>query len=244
MLDSLLGYGYLGIIAFLALTGCGLPVPEEVPVIAAGVLAANGKMDPGLALGSCLIGALLGDCIMYYIGFHFGRSVLREHPLWTHFLTPERERQIERMIQRHGIKVFFASRFLVGLRSPMYITAGILHVPFRKFFLVDIFNASIVTCTFFGLSYYFGEHIGAWIKRAEYAVTIIVVIAVIATAVTFYILHRRQKALRALAELEESKQDRSAEPSNNGNAVEEPGPGSGGAEEQASRRAEEGGISN
>ena len=71
---------YIGIIAVLILTGTGLPIPEEVPVIAAGVLSSHGALDPWLAFFSCLIGALGGDCVMYWIGRHFGSNVVREHP--------------------------------------------------------------------------------------------------------------------------------------------------------------------
>ena len=61
MTDFFLGnWSYLGIIVILILTGAGLPLPEEVPVIAAGVLSSHGTMDPWLAFFSCVIGALGG----------------------------------------------------------------------------------------------------------------------------------------------------------------------------------------
>ncbi len=70
---------YLGIILFLVLTGCGLPIPEEVPIVLAGVLSAKGQLVPEWAFAACLIGALLGDSLMYLIGYHFGHNLLREH---------------------------------------------------------------------------------------------------------------------------------------------------------------------
>src|SRR3954470_4097573 len=105
---------YLGIVVVLVLTGSGLPIPEEVVVIPAGAAASYGQLNPWLALASCVAGALLGDAVMYGIGYRFGQSVLREHPWWARFLKPEREQQIEGLIRRHGLKVFFAARFLVG----------------------------------------------------------------------------------------------------------------------------------
>ena len=76
-------------------------------------------MNPWLALASCFVGALLGDCVMYSIGYHFGHGVLRDHPWFARFLKPEREAHIEEMISQHGWKIFLAARFLVGLRSPV-----------------------------------------------------------------------------------------------------------------------------
>jgi membrane protein DedA with SNARE-associated domain len=91
MAENLLGdASYVWVIIFLILTGCGLPIPEEVGIIAAGVWARDGSMDPWLGLAACLFGCIIGDSIMYYIGYRFGKSVLREHPMITGFLTAER----------------------------------------------------------------------------------------------------------------------------------------------------------
>jgi membrane protein DedA with SNARE-associated domain len=183
-MDALLNlvpdYGYAGIIVFLVLTGCGLPLPEEVALIAAGVLSVpGGKLDPWLALASCLIGCLVGDSIMYWIGRKIGRRVMNSKTPWGKYLTPEREKLLEYMIHEHGAKVLFVARFLVGIRSPVYLTTGILRYPFWKFILADLFCASVVILLFFGLSYYFGEAVGQWIRNAEYGLTIVVVVGVI-----------------------------------------------------------------
>ena len=169
MTDLFLSHGsYLGLIAILVLTGTGLPIPEEVPVIAAGVLSAHGQLEPWLAFFSCLIGALGGDCAMYWIGRHFGRNVVREHRWWAHFVKPEREAQLERTLKDHDIKVFFVARFLVGIRSPVYLAAGVLRMPFRRFIIIDLFCATTVIGVVFGLSYYFGAPILRWIRNTEY----------------------------------------------------------------------------
>src|SRR5262245_16433896 len=121
---------YLGIILILVLTGSGLPIPEEVPIIAAGVASSLGKLDPRWAFAACLIGAILGDSVLYGIGYTFGRSLITRHPRFAHLLHAEREAKIEQMIRRHGLKVFFLSRFMVGIRAPVYLAAGTLRMPF------------------------------------------------------------------------------------------------------------------
>ena len=42
----LVGYGYLGIILYMILTGCGLPMPEEVAIIGGAAAAVSGTLDP------------------------------------------------------------------------------------------------------------------------------------------------------------------------------------------------------
>jgi len=198
MTDILLTHGsYLALVIVLILTGSGLPIPEEVPIIAAGVLAAQGTLDPWLALGWCIFGAIVGDCIMYFIGYHFGRGVLREHPWWARFVTPHREAQIEVMFRRHGLKVFLVARFLVGLRSPVYLTAGILRVSFKRFFLIDLICATAVVGTFFGLTYWFGKYIAQWVRTGEVLLTIVVVIALAVVGIWLWQRYRR-KAARAI----------------------------------------------
>jgi membrane protein DedA with SNARE-associated domain len=64
--------GYLGIILILILGGLGLPIPEEAPIILAAVLSKNGQLHWPLALASCLAGVLLGDLVVYFLGFFYG----------------------------------------------------------------------------------------------------------------------------------------------------------------------------
>ncbi len=173
---------YFAIFLVMMLSGAGLPIPEEVPIITAGIASAHETMIPWVAFACCLSGALIGDCIMYYIGYHFGRGILKDHRWWARFLTPEREAQIEEKFRKHGLGVFFVARFLVGLRSPVYITAGILRVSFRRFLCIDLVCATVVVGTFFSAAYFFGTK-AAWVRYGEYVLTIAVVILVLAVGI-------------------------------------------------------------
>ena len=183
---------YLGIVLFLTLTGIGLPVPEEVPIVAAGVASRAGALQWYYALPACLIGAVLGDSLMYAIGRFFGEKILKSHPWWSGFLTPEREKTIERLIKEHGIKAFFVARFLVGLRSPFYLTAGMLRVKYRWFLLADLICASVVIGGFFGLSYAFGDRITGLIRSAERGLTIVAISAAVLAVVAFFWFRKRR----------------------------------------------------
>ena len=196
--DNLLSdASYLWVIIFLILTGCGLPIPEEVGIIAAGVWAADGAINFWLGLLACLFGCIVGDSVMYAIGYRFGKSVLREHPMFAGFLTPERERQIEQMIRRRGAAVLFTARFLVGVRGPVYLTAGILHFPYRRFLLIDLFCATIVVSLFYSLAWYFGQDIITWIRTAEEGITVAVAIGLAVGSLYFWVHHRRSKRMIA-----------------------------------------------
>src|SRR3989304_5591470 len=196
MTDLFLTHGsYLTIFLVLVLTGSGLPIPEEVPIIAAGILSARATLNPWLAFAWCLLGALIGDCVMYFIGYHFGRPVLQEHPWWARFVTAEREAQIEQQFHQHGFKVFFVARFLVGIRSPVYLTAGILRVSFRRFLMIDLICATTVVGTFFWLTFLFGMALAKWIRNGEVILTIVVMLALAGVSIFLWRRYYRKMAM-------------------------------------------------
>jgi len=200
MLDFLFVHGsYLGIILFLTLIGCGLPIPEEVPIITAGVLSSSGQLDPRLAFLACLIGAVMGDSVMYAIGHHFGHKLVRIHPRLAQLVHAEEEEKFEYLIKRHGLKVLFVARFLVGVRSPVYLSAGVLRVGYLRFLVMDLLCASVVIGLFFGLSYAYGHHVVQWVRQAELWLTIVVLLAIAIVAGSFY--WRGRKRVNRLTEL-------------------------------------------
>lgn len=219
LFEGLIAWGYLGIILYMILTGLGLPMPEEVAIIAGGALVASGKLHWGLTLGSLLIGAILGDIVMYYVGYHFGRRVLQKNRLWSGYLTPQREQQVEQLLGRHGAKVLFVARFLVGLRGPIYITAGILKMPFRKFLLADMVCATVVVTLFFGISLVFGEQIVRLIHEGEGVLTLVVITCLVIAAGVLFWFHLRNKKVPGIEILEEAQKAVEADCKANGDAA-------------------------
>ena len=202
MVDWLLGnISYVGIVVVLVLTGCGLPIPEEVVIVAAGVASSSGNLEPGWAFGACLLGALLGDCLMYAIGYHFGHGLAKRHPRFAHWLHVDQEAKNEEMMRKHGFKVFFLSRFMPGVRTPIYLTAGILRISFRQYFLTDLVCATSVVGTFFWLSHWHGDRILRWIMRLDMAVSVTVVAALLIVAAIYFWRRRRRNILATQAAL-------------------------------------------
>jgi membrane protein DedA with SNARE-associated domain len=189
--EQLIGQlGYLGIALILILGGLGLPIPEEAPIILAAVLTRNGKMSGPLALASCLIGVLLGDLVVYFLGFFYGEKVL-SLPLTRRLLTRQREAQIKGYFHRHGFKILVSGRFVPGFRTAAYLTAGILKLPTLKLVLTDLVAASLTTFLMFGLGYAFANQIQSGIREVQQWVTVIV-----AAGVAIWLLIRYDKARR------------------------------------------------
>jgi membrane protein DedA with SNARE-associated domain len=195
VIDSLFHPGsYLGIFAFLVLTGCGLPVPEEVAIVLAGVLSAQGNLLAGPALAACLSGALLGDCIIYAVGRRWGPSLLVAHPRFARLLRADREAKFEEAIERHALKVLLLARFMVGIRGPVYLAAGAVRMPFRRFVVYDTLGVTMVAGSVFSLSYAYGDDVLGWIRNAELTITLAVLAAVAGIGIYLYRRHRQRTA--------------------------------------------------
>lgn len=199
--------GYLGIVLFLAACGVGIPIPEEAPLVLAGVLSSQGTFShPWLAFGCCLLGALLGDSIMYAIGRHFGHGWLTRHPSVARFIDADQEEKFEHSVRKHGFKVLLLTRFLVGVRGPVYYAAGAAKVPYFQFLLWDSIGATAVVGLVFGLAYRFGEPIAKIVREAEEVATAVVVLALMGVGI--YYLWKKQT--RTVAEALEDITDADA----------------------------------
>ena len=190
--DLILQFGYFGIFFVLVLGGLGLPVPEEAPIIVAAILSRKGTMHWAPALASCFAGVLVGDFVVYFLGYFYGEKVL-SFPLTRKFLTKARESQIKGYFHRHGIKILILGRFAVGFRTAAYLTAGILRLPMLKLFLTDLCAATISTLLMFGLGYAFASKVEEGFREAKHYLT-----PVIGLLIASWLLHRFVKArLRA-----------------------------------------------
>lgn len=182
---------YLGFFLFIAATGCGMPIPEEAAIVVAGVLSSqqNG-LDWRIAFAVCLAGAVVGDSFMYAIGYRWGHGIFTSHPRFAKLFATENEQQFQKAVEAHAFKVMLIARFLVGIRAPVYVMTGVVHLPFRRFLLYDVISASLVVGVVFGLSYVFGEQVTDWVRHAEIKATLVVLLLIIAAVAILYYRHR------------------------------------------------------
>lgn len=149
---------YAGLYLILFGAGLGLPVPEEVPVVIAGLLSRAQIFRWWLALPVCLVGVLSGDAVLYWIGHHWGERVLDWRPVRC-MLSREREARLLASYRQHGVKIIFGARHVMGFRAAAFLTAGIARVPFWKFLGVDAAAACVSLPVSFGLAYVFADRV-------------------------------------------------------------------------------------
>jgi membrane protein DedA with SNARE-associated domain len=150
-------WGLVGIFTILLLCGMGLPIPEEVTLLAAGYVASTGAFSPWTVSAVAVAGILLGDSFMYYIGRRWGRHAA-EGPL-RRLLTPERLARAEEGFHRRKNLFLFSARFITGVRIVAYFTAGMLRVSYWRFLVLDTLGAFVSAPSLVFAAWYLGTYL-------------------------------------------------------------------------------------
>jgi len=129
-------FNYLAPFLVLLLCGVGLPLPEEVTLIASGLLVHQGQVDFVAITAVCSAAILLGDSVPFFLGRRYGMSALKVR--WVRrIIHPERFARLERRFERHGSWAVFVCRFFAGVRIPGYFMAGTMRMSYGRFLLLD-----------------------------------------------------------------------------------------------------------
>ncbi|HKG14431.1 MAG TPA: VTT domain-containing protein [Pyrinomonadaceae bacterium] len=143
--------GQLGALTILWLLAASTLVSEDLTCVAAGVLAAQGRISFALAASGCLLGIYVGDLLLFLAGRFLGRSALALAPLRWVVKPADVERSSE-WFERRGAAVILLSRFLPGTRLATYFAAGVLDTSLLKFALYFFIAAAVWTPMLVGLS--------------------------------------------------------------------------------------------
>jgi len=186
-------FTYVGMFLFLVVSGFGLPIPEEAPLVFGGYLVYTGRAELGKMIIVCYVGIVLGDFICYGMGRYLGSRVIRA-PFFRSIFTAERRAKIERWMERYGAMTIFFCRFLSALRATSFFSAGTMGMNPLRFLLADGIAACISVPLLVILGNAFGEEVEkalAIVARVRH-VLLILTFAGIAAGVVFLLYMRRR----------------------------------------------------
>ncbi len=135
-------HGYPLIFATLAASGFGVPIPEDIPLLAAGILSQSNGISIAATALVCGVAVLLRDSCLYGLGFRYGMDML-EHRWAARIVPKERIERIQTRLRKHGPIVVFIGRFLPGLRGAVFFSAGTARIHPAVFIGVDSLAALI-----------------------------------------------------------------------------------------------------
>ncbi|MDI9336225.1 MAG: DedA family protein [Gammaproteobacteria bacterium] len=164
-------HGLLAVFSILLLCGFGLPIPEDITLVTGGVIAGLGYENIGNMMYIGYAGVMVGDGIVFFSGRFFGDRILQLNFV-KKYLTPKRFQQAQMALSKYGRWVMFIARFLPGLRTPIYFSAGMSRSvsPWTWFFM-DGLAALLSVPVWIYLGYYGAQNIDlllTWVRRVEY----------------------------------------------------------------------------
>lgn len=184
-------FGYLALAGLVGAESLGVPVPGETALIAAGILASNGRFQIALVIAVAAAGAIIGDNLGYLIGRKGGRRLL-EHPGPLENRRRAVLRKGEPFFKRHGPKAVFLGRWVSGLRIAAAWLAGINCMRWRTFLFWNALGG-IAWATSIGLlAYELGPTAKHLIKTGGLVAVGVVVALVVAVLLFRWIRSKRQ----------------------------------------------------
>ncbi|WP_343244698.1 DedA family protein, partial [Streptomyces sp. SID11385] len=193
---------YVVVAAVIGVESLGIPLPGEVVLVSAAVLASqHGHIDP-YVLGACAVaGAVVGDSIGYAIGRKGGRPLIAklEQKFPKHFNAQNVE-SAESSFHRWGMWAVFFGRFIALLRIFAGPIAGVLHMPYWKFLIANMLGGIVWAGGTTAVIYTLGKVAEEWLSRFSW---LALLAALLIGALSLLFMKRRaakQQAKGAAAE--------------------------------------------
>jgi membrane protein DedA with SNARE-associated domain len=158
ILQFVLHYGYALLFLWVLIEQGGLPIPAAPLLLAAGALAAQGRMLFALAVVIPAVGSLFADTFWYFFGKRRGGVVL--NLLCRIALEPDScVRRTESTFSKFGPRTLLICKFVPGLNTAAPTLAGMVGVDLPRFLLFDFLGALLWTSAFAGLGFIFGKQL-------------------------------------------------------------------------------------
>lgn len=192
---------YLIIFGILVACGLGFPLPEDVPLIATGYLVWDMTLEAFPAFLVTMLGVLIGDSILFFLGKNLGMKML-EKPRVQKLFRPEKIRRTKAYFRKYGEKIVFFARFVAGFRAVAFFMAGAMKMRYIRFILLDgiaaLISVPVWIAIGYGLGYYLGDQISSILssmKNLKTAFTVIILF-IVAIVVVRNILNFRKAQKR------------------------------------------------
>lgn len=148
-------WGYLGIILLMAMESSIFPVPSEVVIPPAAILASQGVMSFWGVILAGTFGSWLGSAITYWVARVVGRPIVMRYGKYF-FMPRHKVERAEVFLQKYEKGGIFFARLLPVVRHLISIPAGMVKMGFGVFSAVTI-AGSFIWCSI--LTWY-GDKVG------------------------------------------------------------------------------------
>ena len=189
--DFLRDYGYAALFCVVLVENFGIPAPGQTLLIAAALLAAQGKLNIAAVLFTAFAASFIGACIGYWLGVKGGRRLILRFGRYVRIGKPELQR-MEKSFARYSGWFVSCARFFEVLRQLNGIVAGTTRMSLRMFLPANALGALLWTGVWGLGSWRLGRSIHSYEDLTEKAGSVFVVlsIAVLLVLLGVYLRHR------------------------------------------------------
>lgn len=144
--DLVEGAGLAGVFLLMLLETVFPPIPSEVIMPVAGVIASNGTMSIGGVIIAGTAGAMTGNLIWYIVARVVGiarfRPFIERHGRWLTLDWPEIERA-QQLFGRFGGFIVMLGRVIPTIRSVVSLPAGMVRMHLPSFLIWSTVGTAI-----------------------------------------------------------------------------------------------------
>lgn len=155
ILATVEAWGYWGIFLAMAMESTVLPVPSELVVIPAGMLAYQGKLNLLLVILSSTFGSLAGATVNYFFALWVGRPFLEKYGKYF-FVRPALLQKTDTFFTKHGAISTFTGRLIPGIRHLISLPAGLVRMNFASFAFYTTLGAGLWSVVLALFGYFIG----------------------------------------------------------------------------------------
>ena len=159
--------GYIGVVLGTFLEG-------ETTILVAGIFAKLGFFNLNRVMCCAFLGTFLGDCVFFFVGKYFGRSVIERYE----FLR-SRASLSNKIIHQNRHFILFIMRFLAGFRSIILVLLGCANVRTSRFLLIDISSSLVWSVCVSMLGYSFANVVYIFVRDVKGYEKIIIPIVIV-----------------------------------------------------------------
>ncbi len=158
-----------------------------------GTLVPVGYFSPVPLLLVLVAADVLPDCAYWALGRWGGNKPWVGRMLGKVGLNPTRIGGLHTLWHTHTVKAMLITKFSYGLSTPLLLTGGLVHVPFKKFVLLSAALATLQYGVLVALGYFFGNYF-ALIESGLVRAQIVVAAAVVVFALYYFFTTSVRKA--------------------------------------------------
>jgi membrane protein DedA with SNARE-associated domain len=184
LMGLFVAYGYWIVFTAILLDNAGFPIPGELLLLAFGMIAREGYLDPLLGLAVAATAALMGDSVGYWLGRLGGTRLLARIGRAPRF--------------KPGYVTLVFGRFVIGARMLLCPLAGASRMAFPRFVACDGLGCIVWAGVFILVGYASGmrlEVLQQSFQVVGYAAQAVLVAGLATWGITRLVLQRRRRAV-------------------------------------------------